>query len=352
MSQRSQLATGLRLALSRPAALLWTYVCNLGLAFLFSMGLHTQLAGVADHSLAAARLTSAFDLASLVELSDRISRDVPSTGINSYLGIPLYLFASFLLVPGALAAYQSPTRLSLEDLVRTGLSFFWRFIRIALLTLFVSVVVLAPLLLLHSAVARHIDETTVGLTAILLRLPTLLLVVFAASVLRLFFDLVEVYTVQLNSHRRSEGRPDRRVHRALVPAFQLLRTTFLRTWCTFVLLALLGAAAFALTARVAAHTLAQPRVWPLFLLTQSGIFLLLFTRFWQRAAQTILIEDNPMPRPATYLTEAESISPDPQRHPPLDPQPDPEPIAPSLSEPDPAVFHHVVAPPPAGPPSA
>src|SRR5207248_10237602 len=60
----------------------------------------------------------------------------------------------------------------------------------------------------------------------------------------------------------------------------------------------LGFAAVILTARISMHMLAQPRVWPTFLLAQLGLFLMLFTRFWQRAAETSLSLQNPIPSPA------------------------------------------------------
>ncbi len=46
------------------------------------------------------------------------------------------------------------------------------------------------------------------------------------------------------------------------------------------------------------HMLAQPRVWPTFLLAQLGLFLMLFTRFWQRGAETSLALQNPIPTPS------------------------------------------------------
>jgi hypothetical protein len=38
-------------------------------------------------------------------------------------------------------------------------------------------------------------------------------------------------------------------------------------------------------------------MWQIFVLAQLGLFILLFTRFWQRGAETILALENPMPVP-------------------------------------------------------
>ena len=52
------------------------------------------------------------------------------------------------------------------------------------------------------------------------------------------------------------------------------------------------------------HSLAQPRVWPMFLLAQLGLFLMLLMRFWQRGAETVLALDNPIPMPVALPTAA------------------------------------------------
>ena len=328
------LLPSLRLALRHPAAFLWTYAFNLGLAFLFSLRPHSQLAAVLDHSLAAERLNSAFDLGTLVAATNRLHHDSAPSGVTSYLGLPLYFLIYFLIVPGTLAAYQSPTPARLSTLISTGIDFFWRFVRITLVTLPVSAAILGPLAYLQSRWSDHVDSTYTGLPAFLYLLPGILVIALAAALLRLYFDLVEVHTI----HRS----PDRRIRLALLPALRTLARNLPRALGIFLLLALLGLAALIFTGRIAAHTLAQPRVWPLFLLAQTGLFLILFTRFWQRAAETLLVLDNPL--------TTRALLPIMDTHPP-DPQPDPEPAPPSLPEPDPGVFHHDPATPPPTPPA-
>jgi hypothetical protein len=80
-------------------------------------------------------------------------------------------------------------------------------------------------------------------------------------------------------------------------------------YLTFVFLTLLGLAAVVLTARTAMHSLAQPRVWPMFLLAQLGLFLMLLTRFWQRGAETILALDNPIAVPVVVVRELVIVEP-------------------------------------------
>jgi hypothetical protein len=335
--RRSILLHGLRLVLFVPGALLWTYAFNLGVAVLFSMRLNAQLASILDHSLAAERLNSAFDLGTFSELIQRLSLNAPSTGATAYIGLPVYLLGYFILVPGTLFCYRSEAPSRLPILVSSGIAYFWRFIRITLLTGLVSLVVLGPLLAAQAAWSAHVDETTVGMDAVIAKLPGLVLILLVAALLRLYFDLVEAYTVQLGDHYRENGKQDRRVRRTLRPAMRTLRLNFLRAYGSFVLLTLLGFAAVFFSGQGVAHMLAQPRVWPAFLVAQLGLIGMMATRFWQRGAETILASDYPLPRPvlpADVEMADEPFEPVPY---PNDAQSDPEPAAPSLDQPDPAI---------------
>jgi hypothetical protein len=239
-------------------------------------------------------------------------------------------------------------------------------VRITLLALIVSALILGPLLFLQNKWADQIDEDLVGRPAFFITLAGYIVLFLIASILRLYFDLVEVYTVQLGLHLRPNGKPDRRIRRALAPAWRTLWRNFAQAWPVFLFLTILGAAAVILTARTSMHLLAQPRVWPTFLLAQFGLFFMLLSRFWQRGAETSLALQNPIPDPslppilpagpiAGVASSLDPLHPThriqliPERHPgPAihEPISDPEPAPPSLDEPDPGVFHHNPTKPP------
>ncbi|WP_158943013.1 hypothetical protein [Granulicella sp. S190] len=360
LERRNIFLHGLLLTLRRFPAVLWSYVFNLGLALLFSIRLHSQFSSIMDHSIEAQRLTGGFDLGTAANSLLRL-QDGPSGGsAGAFSSIPLYLLLYFLLVPGTLFCYQTKSPARLSTLFHQGLLFFWRFVRITILTILVSALILGPLAFLQTKWAEHVDEHAVGRHAFFATLAGYIILFLVASILRLYFDLVEVYTVQLGLHLRRSGKPDRRVRRALGPAWRTLRTHFSQAWPIFLFLTLLGAAAVILTARTSMHMLAQPRVWPTFLLAQLGLFVLLFTRFWQRAAETSLALQNPIftssplpilpivgkVNPADPLHPSRLSSKDQPWHNPIDPIPNPEPASPSLDEPDPGVFHHDPAKPP------
>jgi hypothetical protein len=357
MSERRNIFLhGLFLTLRRFPALLWTYAFNLGLALLFSVRFHSQLSGIMDHSLAAQRLIGGFDLGTAASSIFRMQDGHTGSNASNYSAIPLYLLVYFLLVPGTLFCYQTKSPARLSTLFQQGLLHFWRFVRITILTVLISGLILGPLIFLQGKWADHVDNHAVGRHAFFATMLGYVVIFLVASILRLYFDLVEVYTVQLGLRLRRNGKPDRRVRRTLAPAWRTLRGHFSQAWPTFLFLTLLGAAAVILTARISMHMLAQPRVWPTFLIAQLGLFLLLFTRFWQRGAETSLALQNPIftPTPLPILPVVGKVNPIDPLHPnqrivlqpdpissePHEPISNPEPAPPSLDEPDPGVFHH------------
>jgi hypothetical protein len=362
LERRNIFLHGLFLTLRRFPALVWAYVFNLGLALIFSIRLHGQFSSIMDHSLAAQRLTGGFDIATAASALLRLQDGSPGRNAGAFSAVPLYFLIYFLLVPGTLFCYQTKSPARLSTLFHQGLIHFWRFVRITLLAVLVSALLLGPLVFIQGKWADHVDKHAVERHAFFAILVGYLVIFLGASVLRLYFDLVEVYTVELGLHLRYNGKPDRRVRRTLAPAWRTLRAHFSQAWPIFLFLTILGASAVILTARISMHMLAQPRVWPTFLLAQFGLFLHLFTRFWQRGVETSLALQNPIFTPSTLpirpvIGKVNPIAPLPPNQPAPsnqisetpqipDPIPNPEPASPSLDEPDAGVFHHNPAKPP------
>jgi hypothetical protein len=367
VERRNIFLHGLFLTLRRFPALLWTYIFNLALAFLFSIGLNHELAHLLDHSLAAQRLSSGFDFDTIGEIFLHLHEGPigESGGLFKHASIPLFLVVYFLLVPGTLFCYLTGTPARLGTLLQQGLLHFWRFLRITFLAFLASAVILGPLTIFQGKWADYIDDRFVGRPAFLCIFVSYIIIFLIASILRLYFDLVEVYTVQLGLQLRPatfgrQPKQDRRVRHALGPAWRTLRTHFSQAWFIFLFLTILGASAVILTARTSIHMLAQPRVWPTFLLAQLGLFLMLLTRFWQRGVETSLALQNPIADPNLSTTlplshaaarqHPSRIQLTPEKSPqPLTNEPiaNPEPAPPSLDGPDPGVFHHdPIKPPP------
>jgi hypothetical protein len=297
--QRNILTGGLSLTLRNWPAVVWTYFFNLVLAWLFTLPLQKQLNAITAHSLASARLTGGFDLSTMGEVFMKLSKGPGAATMSGYFTTPFYLALYFFIVPGTLFCYQTGEPARLFTLLRAGIDHFWRFVRITLVSAVVFAVVLGGLSALQNLWATHVDNIMVGRKAFLLEESGLVVIGLVAALLRAYFDLVQVYTVSLGQMtfpaEDGKKRPERQIRRAFKPAWRAYRSNFFRVYLTFVFLTLLGLGAVVLTARMAMHSLAQPRVWPMFLLAQVGLFLMLLTRFWQRGAETVLALDNPIP---------------------------------------------------------
>jgi hypothetical protein len=284
---------GLSLTLRNWPALVWTYVFNVGLAVLFSRPLSNQISAITAHSLASQRLSAGFDL---TVLADMITTNKPGPAIQtSFLSTWIYVLICFVIVPGTLFCYQTGASARLSTLLQTGLMYFWRFVRVTLLSFVFFGVVLGILFAIQGRWAAHVDETSVGRGAGLHEMAGIVIIGLVAAFLRVYFDLVEVYTVQLGLQTPVIGMKanfNRRIRRVLLPAWRTYRRNFFRVYVSFVFLTLLGLSAVVVTARIAMHSLAQPRTWPLFVLAQIGLFVMLLTRFWQRGAETVLAQDN------------------------------------------------------------
>jgi hypothetical protein len=304
--QRSLLAGGLSLTLRNWPALVWTYVFNLFLSLVFSLPLYGQINAITGHSFGSQRLTGAFDLGVFGSVATKLGEGPGSAASASYFSTYIYLAVYFLLVPGTLFCYQSGVPAKLSTLVQAGFAYFWRFVRITLISLVAFGIVLGILFAIQGRWANHVDEHTVGRTGFIHEMLGIVLIGLVAAALRVYFDLVEVYTVQFGLLTPLDGSPaqaklHRRVRKMFGPAWRAFRQNFFRVYVSFVFLFLLGLSAVIVTARIAMHSLAQPRVWPLFLLAQTGLFLMLLTRFWQRGAETILALDNALPAPPVIV---------------------------------------------------
>lgn len=297
--KRNLLTGGLRLTLLSWPAVVFTYLVNLVLALFFTLPLHFQIQAITGNSLASQRLISGFDLGTLAAVTSKLGEGPGPATAGSYFSIPVYLLLYFLIVPGVLVCYQTGASAAPFSLFQSGFAYWWRFVRITLLTLVIAGPIVAGVMQLQNLWSDHLDKATPTRATFLLGLAGTAAVFLVAALLRVYFDLVEVYTVQLGLRAAApsgDGKPgrERQIRRALKPAWNALRHNFFRTYLSFLLLTALGFAACALAVRGALHSLAQPRALPIFLLLQLGLLLMLLTRFWQRGVETMLALRHPV----------------------------------------------------------
>jgi hypothetical protein len=311
---------GFQLALRNWPLVIWVYAVNLAFGLLAGIPFATGLAPYLDHSLAAQRIAGTIDLTYLSELFVHVHETsaIP-TAIHTAVWLNLVqLLVLFLLFAGATFVFVAAEPPRLSVLLRGGVAYFWRFVRAAIMAGCIAAVILgilygARVLLLTRLSAVYVERNMFLYSAI-----SGAVVLLAALLVRLWWDLVEVYIV------RNAMDGERRVRQALLPAVRLLGKSFFRTVGSFFLSGFLGVSALALCLYVWTLVPAH-QVWLACLLAQLGLFLLLASRFWQRGIEATLVMAADPP-----IVAAEEIAAMEEEELPVATQPD---VFASLTEP-------------------
>ena len=280
----SLLVQGFQLLLRNWPCVVWVYAVNLVLALLGSVPFATGLGGYLDHSLAAQKIAGTIDIAYLVELALHIR----NTGFSpmvlhtaGWVGL-LQLLVLFYLFAGSVFVFVAAEPPQLSVLLRGGVAYFWRFVRAAILAGGSAAIIVCVLLALRAALLGRADAVYVERRMFLYTAISGAIVLLVALLLRLWWDLVEVYVV------RNAMDGEHRVHVALLPAFRLLFRNFFRIFGSFLLAGITGVVALALCLALW-KALPAHQVWVAALLAQLGLFLLLVSRFWQRGIEATLV---------------------------------------------------------------
>ena len=278
------LVQGFQLVLRNWPCVVWVYAVNLFLALLASVPFATGLGGYLDHSLAAQKIAGTIDITYILELALHI-RD---TGFSpmvmhtaGWVGL-LQLLVVFYLFAGSVFVFVAAEPPQLSVLLRGGVAYFWRFVRAAVLAGGSAAIILCVLLAMRAGLLARLDAVYVERRMFLYSAISGAVVLLVALLLRLWWDLVEVYVV------RNAMDGEHKVHLALLPAFRLLFRNFFRIFGSFLLTGIAGVAALALCLALW-KALPAHQVWLAALLAQLGLFLLLASRFWQRGLEATLV---------------------------------------------------------------
>ena len=279
------LAQGFQLALRNWPFVIWVYAVNLGFGLLAGIPFATGLTSYLDHSLAAQRISGTVDVTYLGELLIQLQRtSFISTAVHTAAWLNLLqLLVLFFLFAGATFVYVSAEPARLSVLLRGGVAYFWRFLRAAILAGCVAAVILGILLVARVLVLDRLSAVYVERKMFLYSSISGAVVLLVALVVRLWWDLVEVYVV------RNAMDGERRVRQALQPALRLLGRYFFRIVGSFFLSGLAGVGSLALCLLLWKQFVPAHQVWLACLLAQLGLFLLLASRFWQRGIEATLV---------------------------------------------------------------
>jgi hypothetical protein len=278
------LAQGFQLVVRNWPCVVWVYAVNLFLALLGAVPFATGLADYLDHSLAAQKIAGTIDISYITELALHI-RD---TGFSpmvlhtaGWVGL-LQLLVLFYLFAGTVFVFVAAEPPQLSVLLRGGLAYFWRFVRTAILAGGSAAIIVSILLALRAGLLVRADAVYVERRMFFYSAISGAIVLLVALLLRLWWDLVEVYVV------RNAMDGEHRVHLALLPAFRLLFRNFFRIFGSFLLAGIVGVTALGLCLALWKAVPAR-QVWLAALVAQVGLFLLLASRFWQRGLEATLV---------------------------------------------------------------
>jgi hypothetical protein len=192
--------------------------------------------------------------------------------------------------------------------------YFWRFFRLALFAAVIAGLILGPLGWLRTLYLKHADEKYVEAAYDFRFVLTLIVLLLIAVALRLWFDVAEVYVVQM-------GRTgDRRVRRSLGPSLRLCRRHFGHLFLSYFAAGTFGVLGFAFFLWVWAISQTSHLILPVFLWSQIGLLFLLASRIWQRAIVTTLVLASEEPTQTVILVQPGPPEPYPST--PIYPDPD------------------------------
>ena len=176
----------------------WIFALNFALAWLSSLVVRGMVSPVLDNSLESAKLVTGFDVSTLVLLSER--PDVPAELLApaATIAAVLWLAAMLAIDGGVVTTYLEDRRLGLAGFSANCAMYFWRMLRLALYGLlpFGGLVALQGALSDYAGkLARNAPQPRLGFAV---NVSGTLLIVLAALLVRLWFDLAQARIVQAN----------------------------------------------------------------------------------------------------------------------------------------------------------
>lgn len=287
----------------------WIFAVNFVLAFFSIHGIVPRTGAVLDHSLAAHRLVNGFDLGALGEMGVQPGIS-PLSFSAAAMAYSLVFFVFMLFMTGGfLEVYSRDIRLTTSEYFEACGAFFWRFFRL-MIFLLLCVIPIGILRYILRAMASSIGDRAVSaMTGVWCQIAAGIAIVLLILILRLWFDMAEIYCVAQN---------DRRVRRALRMAWRVTFREFGSLFRLFLGIAVIGCSGFAFGLWLWMYVLPPTAIKTAFFLGQLMILWWLGTRLWQRSAETIWYQ--------RYLAQASEAP----AHYPVTPQPPPSPMPPSL----------------------
>jgi hypothetical protein len=271
---KGMIAAGFSLLWRRQSLLWWVLAVNLVCGLLGALPAAVPLAHALSHSLAAQKLSNGFDLGmfgELVRLPDvAILRYTTSAWASAFLFVLFMLFVT----GGILETYRQDRRLATGEFFAACGAFFWRMVRLMLLSI-IPFLIVGLVRAGLSKLAGHIgDRAIADQVGIFLGWAAMIVFLLLALWVRLWFDIAQVRAVVQN---------ERRMWRNLWKSWSITWHNVGRLFGMYFVIALL--AWVGLVVGLVIWSRLPPTALPLtFLLLELIMLAQLSTRLWQLAS--------------------------------------------------------------------
>jgi len=303
---------GAGLVWRRQRVLWWIFAVNFILAFFSIHGVVPRVGNVLDHSLAAQRLVTGFDVGALSELM--LQPGISPLSVSpAAMAYSLVFFVFMLFVTGGiLEVYRRDSRMTTAEFFESSGAFFWRFVRLVIFLL-LCLIPIAIVRAIANKIGGHIEDTAVSaMASVWFSIAAGIVLLFLLLILRLWFDMAEVHSVAQN---------ERRMRRSLAAAWRLTFANFGRLFWLYFSISVVACIGFGFGLWLWMYVLPPTAITGAFFLSQAMILWWLATRLWQRSAETLWYQRN-------FVPAASPVSYTPATYPVVAPQTPPSPLPP------------------------
>lgn len=305
--QKGVVAAGFSLMWRRQGVLWWVFVVNFVCGGLGALSAMVALSRALGHSLAGEKLTKGFDLGMLNELMRLPYINLMRNTVTIYIMAFLFLVFMVFVSGGILETYREDRRLTAGEFFAASGAFFWRFFRLALLSIVPFIVVSMIYQGLSKAADHFGDRAIADQVGIFLGLAAFVIFMLLALWVRLWFDIAQVRAVVMNERGmwRNTWRAWRITWRSLRHLYRVYICISLVAWVTL-----------AIGVVIWAH-LPPSTTGLTFLVLELIVFAQLLTRLWQLSSAVTWYQRHPEPVPVVEIVEVtpletpETVIPEP-----------------------------------------
>jgi len=270
-------AAGAHLVWRRRSVLWWVFIVNIALGVLGTLPAARQLHHTVRHTLAGEQLVKGFDLGMFYELLRLPEVNLFRFTVSSYLFASFFAIFMLFVSGGILEAYRQDRRLNTGDFFAASGGFFWRFVRLALMSLILFALLGDAYLGVEKASDYFGDKAVPDQVGFVIWIVGLIILGLLTLLVRLWFDIAKV---------RAVARNERSMLPNVVKAFDISRGQ-LGTLLWMYLRISLVAWITLLVAFLIWTKLPPTAIWATFILLELVMLVQLGARLWQMASATV-----------------------------------------------------------------